>query len=122
MTIRAVPEWVADHPDQEIPQRVKLRIWERCAGRCSITGRKIMPGDAFDYEHRIALCNGGTHREFNIVLALRDKHREKTAEDVAVKSKIARQKAKHLGLWPKSKRPLKGRGFAKTRASVEAEA
>lgn len=107
---RAVPEWIADHPDQAIPQRVKLRIWERCGGRCSITNRKIMPGDAFDYEHRIALINGGQHREFNLVLALRDKHREKTAEDVAVKSKIARVKAKHLGLWPNG-RKIQSRGF-----------
>jgi len=35
--------------------------------------------------------------------ALRDKHREKTAQDVAVKSKTARMRAKHLGIWPKSK-------------------
>lgn len=103
MTGRAVDEWVAAHPDQAIPQRVKLRIWERCGGRCHLTGRKILPGDAYDFEHRIALCNGGSHREFNIVLALRDKHREKTAEDVAIKSKIARIRARHLGLTTPSR-------------------
>lgn len=111
--MRAVPEWVADNDDQAIPPRVKLRIWERCGGKCALTGRKIMPGDAFDYEHRIALCNGGRHAEFNIVLALRDKHREKTADDVALKSKVARVRAKHLGIYPKSKTPLRSRGFAK---------
>ena len=63
---RAVPEWVADHPDQAIPARVKLRIWEREQGRCSLTGRKILPGDAFDYEHRKPLARGGTDTAKNI--------------------------------------------------------
>jgi 5-methylcytosine-specific restriction endonuclease McrA len=57
-----------------------------------------MPGDAYDFDHIIALCNGGENRESNIALALREKHRAKTAKDVAEKSKVARIRAKHLGL------------------------
>jgi 5-methylcytosine-specific restriction protein A len=117
--MRTVPEWVASRDDEAIPQRVRLRIWEREGGRCSLTGRKIMPGDAYDYEHRIALCNGGQHREANIVLALRDKHREKTADDLALKKKIARTRAKHLGIWPQSRAKIKSRGFQKSRPPVE---
>jgi 5-methylcytosine-specific restriction enzyme A len=110
--MREVPEWIADHDDQAIPPRVKLRIWEREGGRCSLTGRKIMPGDKYEFEHRIALCNGGRHAEDNICLVLAGKvHREKTARDVALKSKIQRTKAKHLGVHPKPVRKLQSRGF-----------
>lgn len=103
MTGRSVPEWIGRTPDTPIPPRVKLRIWEREGGRCYLSGKKIMPGDAFQYEHVIALCNGGENRESNIKLALTAKHREKTAKDVAEKKKVARVRAKHLGLHkPKS--------------------
>lgn len=100
---REVPEWVADNDDQAIPQRVKLRIWEREGGRCYLTGRKIMPGDKFEYEHVIAISCGGQNREGNIRLALSAPHKAKTARDVATKAKIARVKAKHIGIAkPKS--------------------
>lgn len=100
---RATPEWIGRTPDTPIPARVKLRIWTREDGRCYLSGKKIMPGDGFQYEHVIALCNGGENREGNIKLALTAKHKEKTALDVAEKSKIARVRAKHLGIAkPKS--------------------
>lgn len=110
---RPVPEWVAEHDGQAIPPRVKARIWLREEGRCYLTGRKIMPGDAYEYEHRIALCNGGAHAEHNIYLALKDKHREKTRADLAEKSKVARVRAKHLGIYPKSPSRIQSRGFPK---------
>jgi 5-methylcytosine-specific restriction protein A len=115
MTSRSVPEWVANHPDQAIPPRVKLRIWEREEGRCHLTRRKIRPGEAYDFEHVIALTCGGEHRERNIALALREVHREKTAEDVALKSKLARVRAKHIGTFPKSQHPIRSRGFGPSR-------
>lgn len=105
MTGRSVDEWIAPHPDAKIPPRVKLRIWEREQGRCYLSGRKIMPGDKFQYEHRVALINGGEHRESNIFLALDAPHKEKTARDVAEKAKVARIRSKHLGIW-KSQRPM----------------
>lgn len=113
MTGRSVPLWVGATPDTAIPPRVKLRIWEREGGRCWITGRKIMPGDAYDFDHKVALCNGGSHSEDNLFPALRDKHREKTAEDVAEKSKVERIRKKHLGIFPKSPTPMRSRGFQK---------
>jgi len=98
---RSVESWVGANDDAKIPDRVKLRIWLREDGRCSLTGRKIMPGEAFDYEHRIALCNGGRHAEDNIVLALRGKvHQAKTAQDVAQRAKTDRIAKKHLGIKP----------------------
>jgi len=113
---RAVPEWVADHPDQEIPKRVKLRIWERCDGRCHLSGLKIDAlRDEFDYEHIKRLADGGEHRELNIALALRDKHRKKTGAENSAGAKADRIRLKHSGKWPKTKRPLKGRGFEPSR-------
>jgi 5-methylcytosine-specific restriction protein A len=106
MSARAVPEWVGRSPDDPIPQRVRLRVWERCGGRCAVTGKKLRPGDKYQFDHTIALVNGGENREANIRLISDAAHREKTASDVAIKAKTARVKAKHLGL----KTP-KGGGF-----------
>jgi 5-methylcytosine-specific restriction protein A len=103
MTGRSVPEWVGSSPDAAIPPRVRLRIWERFGGRCALTGRKLRPGDHYDFDHIIALANGGEHRENNLQLVSREAHREKTRQDVALKSKAARVRAKHLGIAkPKS--------------------
>lgn len=74
-----------------------------------------MPGDAWDLDHIVALINGGRHAEDNLAPALRDAHRAKTEDDVKAKSKTARVRAKHLGVWPKSKRPLQSRPFPNSR-------
>ena len=81
--MRAVPEWIAKHDDEAIPPRVRARVFERAGGICHISGRKITAADQWDCDHIVALCNGGGHRESNLAPALRDKHRAKTAEDVA---------------------------------------
>jgi hypothetical protein len=72
-----------------------------------------MAADKWDCDHIIALGNGGENRERNLAPALRDKHREKTKDDVAIKSKIARVRAKHLGI-NRSSGKLQSRGFDKT--------
>jgi 5-methylcytosine-specific restriction endonuclease McrA len=111
--MRSVPEWIGKTDDQAVPPHVKLRIWEREKGICHLSGRKIGRADKWDLDHKVALCNGGEHREYNLFPALRDKHREKTAEDVAEKSDVYQKRAKHLGIelkkkrrWPK--RPMNG--------------
>lgn len=110
MTIRERPEWIAAHPDQAIPKVVRLRIWDREGGRCYLTGAKIRPGDKFEYEHVIALANGGEHRERNIRLALTAPHRAKTSSDAKVTAKIRRVALKHIGAWPKGQK-IQSRGF-----------
>ena len=49
-------------------------------------------------DHRVALINGGANRERNLVTLLTDHHKVKTAQDVRVKSKTAKMRAKHLGI------------------------
>ena len=112
---RELPMWVGKTHDSKVPPRVRLRVFEREEGRCWISGRKIMPGDVWELDHKVALINGGSHSEDNLAPALREKHREKTAEDVAIKSKTYRQRAKHLGIWPKSNTRWPKRSFDQSR-------
>lgn len=116
MTGRSVPLWVGSTPDAKVPPRVRLRIFEREAGKCWLSGRKIMAGEAWQLDHKVALINGGAHSEDNLAPALVGPHKAKTAEDVALKSKVARVRAKHLGVYPRSPFKLRGRGFGKRRA------
>lgn len=112
---RSVELWRGTTDDAAIPPRVRLRVFDAYGGRCWVSGRKIMPGDAWDLDHKIALINGGTHSEDNLAPILRDVHRQKTAEDVAIKAKVARIRAKHLGIFPKAKRKLVSRPFEQGR-------
>lgn len=96
-TARSVPEWIGATPNAKVPPHVRVRIFDAHGGRCHISGRKIQVGDAWDLDHIKALINGGEHRESNMAPALRDKHRAKTAEDVAEKSAVYQKRAKHLG-------------------------
>ena len=110
MTGRTVKEWIGKTPDSKPPPRVRLRVFERDNGVCHISGRKIQSGDAWDLDHVIALINwtgeGHGNRESNLAPVLRDKHREKTRADVALKSKAATVRKKHLGI-----KARKSRGF-----------
>lgn len=107
---RETPEWIGKTDDSTIPPRVRLRVFERHGGICHLSGRKIAPGEPWDCDHVIALINGGEHRESNFAPALRDKHREKTAADVAEKSRTNRKRMKNLGIGPARKK-LQGQGF-----------
>ncbi|WP_037076166.1 HNH endonuclease [Neorhizobium vignae] len=105
---RSTDEWIAKHDDQKVPDRVKVRVFEREGGICHLTGAKIDPvRDEWDLDHKMALILGGQHRESNLFPALRGPHRKKTAVEMGVKSKIARVKKKHMGL-----RKTEGRGFS----------
>lgn len=110
---RAVDEWIGKTADSKIPDRVKLRIWEREGGICYLTSAKIRPGDKYDFEHVIAVVlwtgEGHGNRESNIRLALKAPHKVKTAADRAQQAKSDRVRKKHLGLRPPSK--FANRGF-----------
>lgn len=95
---RAVEEWIGKSDDTPAPPRVRLRIFDANGGRCYLSGRKIMPGDQWDLDHKLALCNGGENRESNLAPVLRVEHRKKTAEDVKLRAKADRVRKKHLGI------------------------
>lgn len=96
--MRTVPLWVGATDDAKVPPRVRVRIFDREGGRCWLSGRKIMAGEKWELEHRIALCNGGTHSEDNLAPALVQSHKIKTKADVREKAKIARIRKRHLGM------------------------
>ncbi len=102
--MRGVPEWIGKHDDQKVPDRVRMRIFDRESGICHLTGEKIDPvRDEWDVDHKVALILGGEHRETNLFPAKREPHRRKTAVEMQVKAKIARTRKKHLGIdKPKS--------------------
>jgi 5-methylcytosine-specific restriction protein A len=110
---RSTPEWIGKDHNAPIPPRVRLRVFERYGGICHISGRRIRAGEQWDCDHLVALVNGGSHREFNLAPALRDKHREKTREDVAEKSRNYRKRASHLGL-NHARQKIASRGFARS--------
>lgn len=104
---RSVDEWIGKNDDVMPPPRVRLRIFDAHGGVCHISQRKIRAGELWDLDHVIALCNGGENRESNLAPALRDKHREKTADDVKQRAKDDRVRAKHNGTY-QPKYPFRG--------------
>lgn len=113
---RSVQEWVGKTDDERPPPRVRTRVLERYKHRCHWSKRPIGPGDDWDLDHLIALCNGGENREKNLAPILRGTpHREKTDADLAIKQKITRMQQKHNGTYPKSRARIQSRGFQKTR-------
>ena len=118
MSGRAVPEWIGASPDAKVPPRVRARVFLAHEGKCHLSGRIIRPGDRWELDHVRALINGGEHRESNLAPALVAAHRAKTADDVKVKAKVARMRAKHLGVWPRSKAKIQSRGFDKSRTTT----
>jgi 5-methylcytosine-specific restriction protein A len=106
MTGRSVELWEGKTPDAKIPDRVKLRIWVREHGRDYLTNELIRPGDAYEFEHVIALCNGGKHREDNIRLVKKGKaHKEKTARDLKQRVRGDKAAKRHAGIKKPSRMP-----------------
>lgn len=106
--VRSVPEWIGKTDDTPIPDRVRVRVFERHHGICYLSGRPIRAGEQWHCDHIIALINGGGHREFNLAPVLTEPHKAKSLDDVALKSKIYRKKTAFLGLKKRKGRPMPG--------------
>lgn len=108
---RTVKEWIGKTDDTPAPPRVRLRVHDRDGGICQCgCGRKIMPGEKWDTDHRTAIINGGENRESNLQTLLAEHHKVKTRADTREKSRVRRKRAKHLGI-KRTSRPLPcGRG------------
>ena len=114
---RPVPEWIGKTDTTQPPPRVKARIVLAQDGLCACgCGVKLgAAGEVVEFDHEIALVNGGENRETNLRALRRPCHGEKTKTDVAEKAKVARVLAKHLGIAPKKRKILgsKGTGLRK---------
>lgn len=116
---RTVAEWIGATPDSRPPKSVIDRLFLRQNGRCALSGRKFIVGDAPHADHIIPLKDGGENRESNLQLVHATAHRAKTAAENTGRAKERRIRLKHAGLWPKSTRPLQSRGFAKRKQEVD---
>lgn len=99
---RSVPAWVGKTDDTAAPPRVRVRVFERCEGKCGQCGRKIRPGEGWTLEHLTALINGGANAETNLGVTCDWCLPKKNAADVAQKAKSAAVRSKHLGIRPPS--------------------
>lgn len=96
---RAVAEWIGKHDNEAIPPRVMLRVYTKFNGVCPKCNRILQRGK-WACDHVIALVNGGKHAESNLQpLCVSPCHSQKTAEDVAEKSRNYRKRAKHIGAF-----------------------
>lgn len=105
---RSVDEWVGKTDDTPPPPRVKERILRAHGGRCALTGHVFAPGDGIEFDHILALANGGQNRETNLQPVLGHAHKEKSREDVRIKAKTSRVFKKHNGLSNGPKRKIPG--------------
>ena len=109
---RSRAEWIGRTDDSQPPPRVRLRVLFRFGRRCDPNGgcgRPIRPGDKWTCDHRIALINGGKNRETNLHPLCEWCDPDKTAVDVAEKSRVYRVQLRHAGIRPESKgRPIPG--------------
>jgi 5-methylcytosine-specific restriction endonuclease McrA len=110
---RFVNEWIPANDDQAIPPRIKIKIFDKHGGHCALCTRKIMGSLRPAYDHRIALINGGKHAESNLQLLCVPCHKEKSRADVAEKSKVARVRAKHIGIKT-NRRKIQSAGFKRS--------
>ncbi len=100
---RSTEEWQGKTDDTVPPPRVRLRVFDAAGGRCHLCGRKIAAGEYWQADHVVALVNGGCNAERNLRPACRNCCFDKTADDIAEKSRIADKRKKHLLPKPPSK-------------------
>ena len=96
--MRTVKEWSPKSSDTPIPNRVRLRVYDRYEGKCSNCGNEIGVRNPWEVDHKIALANGGLHAESNLRPLCRPCHLLKTKKDVIEKALIYSIRSKHIGL------------------------
>lgn len=93
---RSVEEWKGKTDDTKVPDRVRIRVFDRFGGRCYLCTRRIRAGEYWECDHVIALINRGENREDNLAPACSNCCKPKTARDMDEKSILAKKRVKHL--------------------------
>ena len=95
---RTVSEWRGRTDDTPIPLRVRDRIARKADDCCQQCRRPIVGKLRAEFDHIVPLILGGANREVNIQMLCSECHAAKSKFDVRLKAKVARVRAKHLGL------------------------
>jgi 5-methylcytosine-specific restriction protein A len=100
---RVVDEWVGKDDDTPVPDRVRVRVFDRKAGRCHRCTRKVLTGERWTCEHLIALINWRAtddqphgNRESNLDVTCCNCLPLKNAEDQAEKSEVYQGRKAHI--------------------------
>lgn len=116
---RSLDEWEGKTADTAIPDRVRLRVFQRANGLCGSCRRPIRGGETWTLEHVIALINWRItadkphgNRESNLGVTCCNCLAPKNAADVAIKSETYTMAKKHI-----LPRKPKGRSMPGTKAS-----
>lgn len=79
--------------------------------RCHICGEVIRLREPWDLDHVIEWTLTRDESDENVRPAHRACHQDKSGERIGAIRKADRQRQKNEGSWPKSRRPLRSRGF-----------
>lgn len=109
---RNVAEWIGKDDNARAPKRVRDRLLARHTA-CYLCSRPFVAGEKIEFDHIVALINGGENRETNLRPVHAKCHRAKTARDVAEKVRVSAKRQKHLGIVDPPK--MQGRPFDTTR-------
>lgn len=100
---RSTPEWIGKTDDTRIPDRVRVRVFERYDGICQLCTAPILRSTDYAADHRVALINGGQNRETNLQPAHVECHKAKTRQDVHCKAKTYKiRKRQIVGQKPRT--------------------
>lgn len=100
-------------------RRRKALIFAANNGTCYLCGGRISVGEAWEAEHVIPWEVSRDDSDDNLRPAHAKCHAVKTSRDRKDIAKVHRMEAKHKGFWPKSRAPLKSRGFSPTRSALD---
>lgn len=92
---------------QEFSRKVKAAAFLRADGWCELCPTKLAPGK-FQYHHIKEANDGGEPTLANCLVVCTACHVPLTAVYVKETRKAERQRDRHIGAFPKSKRPMPG--------------
>lgn len=87
--------------------RQLARIFLERGGKCHVCKRKLYPGDEYQFDHIVALENGGSDADDNLAPCCSWCHKPKTANDAGVAAKI--RAVAVANIIPAAQRQKKGR-------------
>ncbi len=83
-------------PRKRFTELEYAQAFAKANGCCEKCGRKLMAGDEWDYDHRVALENGGSNEVENMWVLCSWCHDDKTPDDHRLSRKSKRMYAKHV--------------------------